>query len=313
LKRLLETTKRMINQKQKKELPSLPPAMIAGAGGFVGSSVLSSIKEKFQQLFTPSRNELDITKPENLLKFLGKYSPKVIVNFAAFTDINEAEKQRGERKGSVWLINVGGVKNLVRICEDDKIFLIHVSTDAVFPGTNNFPGPYSETQVPPNNPGPLSWYGYTKLQGELMLTNSKARYALVRISYPFGHKNCPKDFVNKVNEYVKKGLPLFSDQKFTPTYLPDLADTIFSVAFEQIEGTFHVTTHPLTSPYEFGAYLAKNLAPNADIKKSQVKEYLKTPHYVPRPIHGGLLTKKTEKKLSIRFHSWKDAIEEFTH
>lgn len=286
--------------------------IILGAGGLVGSLVSNSFKNGGYKLFTPNRNKLDLTNKESLHNFVIKYSPTIIINFAAYTNLSEAEKQRGNKNGTAWLINVEGLKNLLEVCEERKIFLIHISTDAVFPGTNHFPGPYSENTIPPNHLEPLSWYGYTKLQGEMVLTNSKTKHTLIRISYPFGNKFSSKDFASKVIEYIKNRLPLFSDQKFTPTYLPDLAKAILQIASKEIAGTFHVATHPVTTPYQFATRLAKSLSFANKVKDSSIEEYLKRPHAVPRLIHGGLLTSKTETKLTMRFHSWKEAVDKFT-
>ncbi len=238
-------------------------------------------------MFTPKKNELDITNKKGLHNFVIKYSPTIIINFE-------------------------GVKNLMEVCEKRKIFLIHISTDAVFPGTNQFPGPYSENIISPNHLEPLSWYGYTKLQGELILPSSKVKHALIRISYPFGNKFSPKDFASKVTEYIKNGLPLFSDQEFTPTYLPDLMEAISQITSKEIAGTFHVATHPKTTPYQFATRIVKGSSFANMVKDSLIGEYLKAPRAVPRLIHGGLLTDKTEIRLAIRFHSWEKAIDKFT-
>lgn len=303
----------MINKKQKK--PSARPVcvLMLGAYGLVGSFISKSFGTMAHyKLFTPKKNEVNITDKESLYNFVIKYSPSIVINFAAYTNLSETERQRGNKNGTAWLINVDGLKNLLEVCENRKIFLIHISTDAVFPGTNNFPGPYPENAIPPNTPKPLSWYGYTKLQEEIILTNSKTKHTLIRISYPFGNKFSRKDFASKVIEYIKNGLPLFSDQEFTPTYLPDLAKAILKIASKEITGTFHVATHPVTTPYQFATRLAKSSSFANKVKGSSIEKYLKTPRAVPRLIHGGLSTSKTETKLTIRFHSWKEAVDKFT-
>lgn len=303
----------MIKKKQRKSITRPARILLTGAYGLVGSFISRSLEDRVHhKLFAPKKNELDITNKESLHNFVIKYSPTIIINFAAYTDLSETEKQRGNKNSAAWMINVEGSKNLIEACEERKIFLIHISTDAVFPGTNHFPGPYSENTIPPNHLEPLSWYGYTKLQGELVLASSKAKHALVRISYPFGNKFSPKDFASKVIEYIKSGLPLFSDQEFTPTYLPDLTKAIFQIASKEIAGTFHVATHPVTTPYQFATRLAKSSSFANKVKNSSIEKYLKTPHAVPRLTHGGLSTSKTETKLAMRFHSWKEAVDKFT-
>lgn len=303
----------MIKKKQRKLITRPTPILLTGAYGLVGSFISRSFENKVHyKLFAPKKNDLNVSNREDLHNFVIKYSPTIIINFAAYTSLSDAEKQRGNKNGAAWLINVEGVKNLMEVCEKREIFLIHISTDAVFPGTNHFPGPYSENIIPPNYLEPLSWYGYTKLQGELILASSKAKHALIRISYPFGNKFSTKDFASKVIEYIKNGLPLFSDQEFTPTYLPDLAKAILHITSNKIAGTFHVATHPVTTPHQFAARIVKDSSFANTVKDSSIGEYLKTPPAVPRLIHGGLLTDKTEAKLAIRFHSWKKAVDKFT-
>lgn len=301
----------MINKKQRKVVTKSIPVLFIGASGLVGSFISKSFSNKSHYiLLTPQKDEVNITNKKGLYKFILKYSPTIIINFAAHTNLAEAEKQRGNENGTSWLINVEGVRNLAEVCEKRKIFLIHISTDAVFPGTNNFPGPYPESAIPPSTSKPLSWYGYTKLQGEKILANSKTKHTLIRISYPFGNRFSPKDFAKKVVDYVKNGLPLFSDQKFTPTYLPDLAKAILKITSKEIIGTFHVATHPPTSPYELGKALAKKYSITNRIKGGFVNSYLKRDGAIPRLIWGGLLTQETEKTLGLHFHSWSEAVKE---
>jgi len=199
---------------------------ITGSTGLVASKVIKSFPHG-EGIVIPGRDMLDITKKENILEYFEGHKPRLIINFAAYTNVDEAEKQRLDRDDLAWKVNAEGAMNLAMYAQNNDLYVIHISTDFVFPGTEAFHGPYLEstkttTKVIDN----LSWYGYTKLMGEWAVRNSGARHAIVRISYPFGNPNTNKDFALKTLSYIQKGYGLFDDQDFTPTYIPDLAKVI---------------------------------------------------------------------------------------
>lgn len=290
---------------------SSPLTVVIGGYGFVGSAIVSLFKNESFNLIIPLKRELDITSLKSTAKFLNVTRPEIAINFASFTNIEETERQKGDKKALSWKTNVVGVSNLARVCAKLNIFLIHISTDGVFPGIKTFPGPYNEKTIAPNNYKNLSWYGYTKLKGDQVIFKKKLSSAIIRISYPFGNLKSSQDFSVKIEKYIRRGYKLFSDQYFTPTYIPDLYSALRKIIDKKIVGVFHVSCNKITTPYKFASYLSKKIILNTKpIQKDSIENYLIFKKKPKRSQFGGLETTWTRKKLRIDFHTWKEAINE---
>ncbi len=154
--------------------------LLIGSSGLVGSRVKELLGKEFQ-FITPDENELNLLDPKGLSLFIDKHRPDSIINFAAYTNVGEAENQTADKSASCWQINVEGVKNLLKTINKDTQ-LIHISTDMVFSGNLKDPGPYKEDHPLPSSSDNLTWYGWTKNRGEKLVR--KAGYTVVRIIYP---------------------------------------------------------------------------------------------------------------------------------
>ena len=150
--------------------------LVTGASGLVGSRFVE-LYPNSQDLLTPNLDEFDLAHPG---EYLAKNTPDVILNFAAYTNVSEAEKQRGDKNGSCWQINVEGTRNLVSALSANT-HLIHISTDMVFSGSATDPGPYSPDHKPETNSQKLTWYGFTKAEAERIVGD---RGTIVRLIYP---------------------------------------------------------------------------------------------------------------------------------
>lgn len=287
--------------------------VVFGGHGFVGSTFLRSVKN-LGRLLIPSIDELDLTNREQLSKYLDLHQTNKIVNLVAYTNLDQAEKERGDQKGVAWRTNVETVRNLVDLAQRRNLYLVHISTDAVFPGTKDHSGPYKESMVPPNTDQNLSWYGYTKLQGEIEAQKHE-NVAILRIAYPFGGQLPEKDFALKTVKYLRLGYPLFFDQQFTPSYLLDVAETIRILLSTGQTGGFHCTCQGLTTPFHFGEYIQTHfgdqLGLNSKVEPGSAVEFISSPGRPARPILGGLDTKETQKRLGLQFKSWQQALDEF--
>ena len=287
--------------------------LVTGSTGLVGSRFVRLHPRK-EELLIPTHNALDITSKDAVQKYIERENPDVVINFAAYTNVDGAELkgEKDERNGQAWKINVEGAKNLAETAKRNGSFLIHISTDFVFPGTKDFPGPYDENDNPNQGDATkIGWYTKTKLLAERVLLLVGADLAIVRISYPFGNPKSEKDFVAKTRKLIENGYGLFSDQKFTPTYIPDLVKAIARIMEKKLSGIYHVATNPVTTPYEFGGYLAKKLGIPGEIKEGSLSDFIGSSGKAPRPLLGGLETQHTEDLLEVEFRTWQEAIDEF--
>ena len=287
--------------------------LVTGSSGLVGSRFVSLHQPK-GELLTPSHQDLDISSKEAVLRYIKKHEPNVIINFAAYTNVDGAEvkEEKGQRSGQAWKINVEGARNLAEVAKKHGTFLIHISTDFVFPGTSKFPGPYNESDNPNEGDSDLiGWYAKTKLSAERALLIVGGDLAIVRISFPFGNPNSEKDLTAKTRKVIELGYGIYSNQKITPTYIPDLVNAVAIVMERKLTGIYHVATNPVTTPYEFGRYFAKKSGIPGEIKEGSMPDFVKDSGKAPRPLIGGLNTKHTAKLLGIKFMTWQEAIDEF--
>ena len=190
-----------------------------------------------------------------------------------------------------------------------KFFLIQISTDAVFPGSEEFPGPYRESDKPNRNEKHINWYGYTKLMAEEVIRVARNNWAIIRISHPFGDPKSKRDLVSKTIAEISTGHPLFADQYFTPTYLDDLVEAILSIQTKHARGIFHVGVTNLVSRIEFDRYLAAKRKMKNKLIEGSLKEFIQMPRRAPRTRIGGFVTIQTQKKLGVTFHTWQEALE----
>lgn len=289
--------------------------LVIGADGLVGSRFVE-LKGK-KQVLTPSIDELDITNEDSIRGYFENNEFDVCVNFAAFTNVDEAEKQRDDKTGLAWVLNIEGAKNIAKVCHDFERFLIHISTDFVFPGTKEYPGPYEEDAKTPDSPDEISWYGWTKLEGERRVIEENPESAIVRISYPYyaAPYEQKTDFAKKIIELYDKDelYPLFEDQVMSPLYVDDLVEVIEKLAEKKFPGIYHAVAADQATYWDFGSYLVEKYKGKDAVppKKGSMKEFLAAEGRTPRPRIGGLRTEKTQERLGIKLRTWKEAVDEF--
>ena len=288
--------------------------LVLGTPGLVGSRFVEIYSHKYD-LLTPSINELDITDKGALFEYFGKNKISTVINFAACTDVDAAEKQRGNESGSCWKVNVEGVGNLVDVVNTDNTYLIHISTDMVFSGSQTDPGAYSEDHKLELNKQKLTWYGFTKAQGEKITSKiSGNKISILRLIYPVRARYKLKlDYLRKPLKLFDEGklYPLFSDQQVSVTFIDEACCAIQVLAETHRYGIFHASSTDTTSPYEITSYLIEKARGKKNVvKMTSLDEFLKKVDNPARyPKFGGLQVEATEKKLGIKFSSWREIVD----
>jgi len=287
-----------------------------GADGLVGSR-FTDLYHKDTQFITPKATELDITDKKGLREFFAKNSADFdsVINFAAITDVDGAEKERGNEDGLTWKVNVGGVENIANECKKHSKYLIQISTDFVFPGNEERPGPYSEDDTLPESLEGIGWYGWTKRVAEQRAAKILNQVAILRITYPYRAQYAAKiDFARNILQLFDEGklYPMFSDQQTTPSFIDEIAKVLYLLVEEKKTGVFHAASADVTTPYEFASYLLeKARGVKGVVKKGSMQEFLKAPGKTLRSRLAGLKVEKTEAKLDIKFMTWRAGVDEF--
>lgn len=287
--------------------------LITGAYGLVGSHFVenyqSGDKKNFSLIY-PEKKELDITSPNSVESFFNLYKPDAIIHFAAFTNVSLAEEQRNNKKGSCWIVNVEGTANLIRAA-GEKPYFIYISTDVVFSGRKENPGPYAEDHSTEENPNFLSWYGWTKREAEKLITHNLENCAILRIANPVRAKYKDKlDYVRKILKLydMAKLYPMFVDQYLTLTYINEVTESLKVLLEKRLSGFFHVSSTDVFTPFKLASLL---------IEKARGKKEFVTPISIESffrrspsryPQYGGLKVEKTQKLLGLKFMKWEEII-----
>ncbi|MEG1621735.1 MAG: dTDP-4-dehydrorhamnose reductase [Alistipes sp.] len=274
--------------------------LITGANGQLGNEMrrLGSISSN-HYLFTDVA-ELDITDPEAILRMVRHEKIDLIVNCAAYTNVDKAEDdlQTADR------INHLAVGHLATAAQATGATLIHVSTDYVFAGERNTP--YTE-ELPTH---PLGVYGRTKLAGEQAILASGCHYLIFRTAWLYSEygNNFLKTMLRLTAE--KEELKVVFDQIGSPTYAGDLALTIFSIIesgkFHDREGTYHFSNEGVCSWYDFACEIA--LAAGHEQCKIHPCLSSEFPSKVTRPAYSVLDKSKVKETFLVDIPHWRESM-----
>ncbi len=254
------------------------------------------LKRKIDFTETYTHSQLDISSKEDIKK-LEHLKPSIIINAAAFTDVEESERN----KELCLRTNYTGVKNLVDLCNKINCKLIQYSTDYVFSGEN--PSGYDEN----SHKNPINTYGLSKSMAEDYIINHLKHYLIIRTSWLFGEHG--KNFISTLINLLKADKPLYivNDQHGSPTYTKDLADKTKKLINK--EGIYHITNSGWTTWYELSRYIIEHFYPNKlkylnPISTSEYQKKFKV--IAERPLYSILINTKTAP-----LRHWKEAVNEF--
>ncbi|NVO02735.1 MAG: dTDP-4-dehydrorhamnose reductase [Bacteroidetes bacterium] len=279
--------------------------LITGANGQLGSDLkfLSKNFKDYQCTFTDVE-DLNIADNEALIKYFKKNKTDVVINCAAFTAVDDAEKEK--EKAS--LLNSTAVKNLAQLSGELKFLLVHISTDYVFDGKNF--KPYNEGD--PTNP--KSFYGKTKLDGEIEIVFNASKAVILRTSWLYSSTG--KNFVKTIMKFGKERgeLKVVADQIGSPTYAKDLAQTIFSLIPQFLEDKkadkveiYNYSNEGVVSWYDFAKAIIELSKIKCKVIPIETKDY---PTPAARPNYSVLNKRKIKEKFKIEIPYWKDSLAE---
>lgn len=277
--------------------------LVTGANGQLGSELrVLSVNSNHEFLFTDVA-ELDITNREAVDNYVSEHGAEIIVNCAAYTNVDKAEDDTEMADN----INHLAVKNLAEVSAKYKLILIHISTDYVFDGSKNTP--YLETDAT----APLGVYGHTKLDGEKAVTDSGCDYLIIRTSWLYS--SFGNNFVKTIRRLTaeKDSLKVVFDQVGTPTYAADLASAILEIIetgkYKSNSGIYHFSNEGVCSWYDFAIEI-RNLSGNlCDIQPCHSDEF---PSKVKRPNFSVLDKTKIKETFGLKIPYWKVSLREMT-
>ena len=273
--------------------------LITGSNGQLGNEMQQAAVRfpDFNYIYTDVA-ELDICDKSALDAFVKANNVNVIVNCAAYTAVDNAE----DDVELCHKINRDAVRNIAEVANDNKVKVVHISTDYVFDGTNYLP--YTEDMPV----CPATVYGKSKLEGEQALLENCKESVILRTAWlysSFGN-NFVKTMIKLGTE--RDSLGVIFDQVGSPTYAADLADVILQLLSNKtfIPGIYHFSDEGVCSWYDFTKTIHRMANITCDVKPIEAKDY---PARTPRP-HFSVLNKgKIKSTYGISIPHWEVSLE----
>ena len=268
--------------------------IVTGAGGNIGIHIIRRLALDYHVIAAihnhkPSWLEaerLDITDISQMEALIENHSPVAVVNAAAIADANVCQQERDLARS----VNIDGAANVSRVCAKAGVYLVHISTDLVFDGRK---GRYDED----DRPSPLSHYGKTKAESELVVRESCPDASILRtaIVYGAGSGKRPNFFQWAIRQ-ARDGKPMkiFTDEYRSFLYVEDSAEAVAALIGKRPHGIFHAGGDERQSRYVFTIRLLE--AFNLPTGKIETVKIAGLKDHTPRPADCSLSSAKLKRE-----------------
>ena len=274
--------------------------LITGKDGLVGNAACRIYRELGDNVVGFSKSDFNIADSSRALEILEQERPNVLLNCAAFTDVDGAEDNQELND----LVNATAPAALAETCRDLGIYFVTISTDYVFDG--RFDGFYVESHLP----NPLSKYGVAKLRGENSVLEKSPQAMVVRTGWVFGKGGT--NFLCVVPELIKEKKEFFAikDSFGTPTFADDLVLKIRELIDVRANGLFHLSNSGSGTSYDG---FAKTCAEFLGIRNSNRKRVSEAnlERAANRPTNSRMKSERLSKFGVEPLRNWKDAVKDF--
>lgn len=276
--------------------------LILGARGMLGTDLGAEFSDVGPYLF--DKEELDITDKNGVQKVFHDVRPDLIINAAAYTDVDSCETDAKARDLAV-KVNSEAPMHIAKVARALGAIFVHYSTDYIFSGDRE--EGYREDD---EGGKPVNFYGETKLAGEQFVKKIGGKYYLIRTSWLFGLHG--KNFIETILRIgEEKGeAHVASDQYGKPTFTIDLAKRTRELVEGKYDfGVYHITNEPATTRYEFSKEIIKQWRKAYHVRNVpriypwQSQQF---PRAAKRPRYAALVNTKLPPS-----RSWYEALEEY--
>lgn len=275
--------------------------LVTGANGQLGNEMQIVSKQSQDRYIFTDVAELDITNIDAVRKMVNEENVDVIVNCAAYTNVDKAEDDADFCE----VLNAQAPENLAVVMKEVGGLLVHVSTDYVFGGD-----PYNTPCGEDQKGTPTGVYGKTKLKGEQNILAIGCNHVIIRTAWLYSEfgKNFVKTMLNLTS--TKPQLKVVFDQVGTPTYAYDLASLIFDIIenrkYKGNSGIYHYSNEGVCSWFDFTKMIAE-IAGNrdCDIQPCHSNEF---PSKVVRPSYSVLDKTKVKNTFGVTIPYWIDSL-----
>ena len=274
--------------------------LLIGKNGQIGSSIKKRLSKVNKNITCWSKKELNLENLLSVQKKLNKIKPEIIINAAAYTKVEDAEKN----KNLCYKINSLSTKKIAEWAYKNNSFLVYYSTDYVFSSKNN--KPYKEN----DKTKPINVYGKSKLAGEKNIISSKCKYLILRISWVYADKgeNFPKKIIKKIRN--ENEVLVVKDQIGTPNHADFISEITLKIIQKIIKKPYtnpkvlNLSARGYTSYYNLAKKIYEKLKKkykNCKITPISTNELLGK---IKRPLNSKLNVSKLEKFLNTKLPDW---------
>lgn len=269
--------------------------LVCGAGGMLGMDVVRAARSAGWEVVGLGRAELDVRSREAVMATVAGERPDVVVNCAAYTDVDAAED---DLEGAME-VNASGAGHVAEAAAAREATVIQLSTDYVFDGRKA--APYVESDPP----RPQSVYGQTKHAGEREVAARNPRHHVVRSAWLFG--TAGRNFVETMLRLAREHgeARVVDDQVGCPTYTGHLAAALVELAAGEAWGLRHLAGAGETSWHGFAAEIFRRAGVDCRLSAVGTEEF---PRPAPRPPYSVLGTERTDGP---RLAPWQEGLRDY--
>jgi len=268
--------------------------LVTGSKGQLGRALIQRLEKDGRACRGYDLDEVDISDFGRVLELVRALRPELVINAAAYTDVDGAEKDWK----TACRVNGLAVRNLAVVCADQDIPLVHVGTDFVFDGKSSEPYRIVDT------PNPINMYGKSKLLGEQWLCSLTNKYYLVRTSWVFGEGK--SNFLKKLLGWSanRNTLKVVTDQVASPTAAWDLAEALIKLARTGAYGLYHFRNLGHCSRYEWAEFALKKTGWTGRVEPATTDMF---PAPAPRPAYSVLDLFPLDEMNLLTIPTWQEA------
>lgn len=276
------------------------PIFVLGAGGMLGRELGVRLGAQFdaKQFQLATKTDLDITDHDAVGTTLTAARPAVVINCAAFTDVDGCESKIEH----AMRVNAAAPGAIAQACKSIAATLVHIGTDFIFDGRSR------RAYLPESKANPLSAYGRSKWAGEEAIRASGCKYLIVRTSWLFGATG--KNFVEAILTRAESGqaLRVVDDQTGRPTHAGDLAEALLALIEKGANRTYHFANAEACTWNEFAKAIVAAAGISVEVGSMSTAE-LGRP--APRPAYSVLDTSAYERLTGHHPRPWREALPDY--
>jgi dTDP-4-dehydrorhamnose reductase len=281
--------------------------LIIGSNGQLGRQMQRQLTKRGLDYAAYDYPDIDIVQYNSIEVLTKSAKPSVIVNCAAYTNVDKAESD----EDNAYKINALGPKNLAEICTENNIELVHVSTDYVFSGEPIIENGQARPYIEEDECAPATAYGRTKLAGERYVQEYCPNSYILRTAWLYGDGH---NFVRSMLRLAESRdtLTVVNDQIGSPTSAADLAEAVCKIIGTGEFGLYHATCEGQCSWNEFAKMIFRLKDKLVTVMPATSAEYAKTnPSAAPRPKWSVLENARLKRIGKNVFRNWEDSLCEY--